>query len=153
MSFTSWEFAVLLSSVFALYWRLPWRGRIWLILAASYSFYGFWDARFLALHFTTTIVDYFAATAMNRQRVALTKVAGMTAIPAAWMLVCKAMQFQGHHVSWEHLTPAIALPVLFTGLYALLWRLPEGRQRRAFLLLSLGSNLVVLGFFKYFNFF
>ena len=91
MSFTSWEFAVLLSSVFALYWRLPWRGRIWLILAASYSFYGFWDARFLALHFTTTIVDYFAATAMNRQRVALTKVAGMTAIPAAWMLVCKAM--------------------------------------------------------------
>ena len=153
MSFTSWEFAVLLSSVFALYWRLPWRGRIWLILAASYSFYGFWDARFLALHFTTTIVDYFAATAMNRQRVALTKVAGMTAIPAAWMLVCKAMQFQGRDVSWEHLTPAIALPVLFTGLYALLWRLPEGRQRRAFLLLSLGSNLVVLGFFKYFNFF
>ena len=67
--------------------------------------------------------------------------------------VCKAMQFQGRDVSWEHLTPAIALPVLFTGLYALLWRLPEGRQRRAFLLLSLGSNLVVLGFFKYFNFF
>jgi alginate O-acetyltransferase complex protein AlgI len=153
MSFTSWEFAVLLASVFALYWRLPWRGRIWLLLGASYFFYGYWDARFLALHFTTTIVDFFAALAMNRQRIALTRVTVMTAIPAAWMLVCKAVRIQGHDVSWEHLAPVIALPVLFTALYAALWRLPENRQRRAFLLLSLGSNLVVLGFFKYFNFF
>ena len=153
MSFTSWEFAVLLASVFALFWRLPWRGRIWLLLGASYFFYGYWDARFLALHFTTTIVDFFAALAMNRQRIALSRVAAMTAIPAAWMLICKAARIQGHDVSWEHLVPVLALPVLFSVLYTALWRLPEGKQRRAFLLLSLGSNLVVLGFFKYFNFF
>src|SRR5438132_1139722 len=46
---------------------------------------------------------------------------------------------------------------LLIGVFALYWRLPwrvpEQRQRKAFLLLSLGSNLVVLGFFKYFNFF
>ena len=153
MSFTSWEFAVLLASVFALYWRLPWRGRIWLLLGASYFFYGYWDARFLALHFTTTIVDFFAALAMNRQRVALSRVAWMTSLPALWLLFCKVAHLQQHDVSWPHLAPAIALPVIFSTLYAVLWRLPENRQRRAFLLLSLGSNLVVLGFFKYFNFF
>ncbi len=153
MSFTSWEFAVLLASVFALYWRLPWRGRIWLLLGASYFFYGWWDARFLALHFTTTIVDFFAALAMNRQRVALSRVATMTSLPALWLLFCKVAHIQQHDVSWQHLAPAIALPVIFSTLYAVLWRLPETRQRRAFLLLSLGSNLVVLGFFKYFNFF
>jgi len=153
MSFTSWEFAVLLASVFALYWRLPWRGRIWLLLGASYFFYGAWDARFLALHFTTTIVDFYAALAMERRRVALGKVAVMTSLPALWMLGCKAVHVQGHDVAWQHLVPVIALPLLFCALYTLLWRVPEQRQRKAFLLLSLGSNLVVLGFFKYFNFF
>lgn len=58
MSFTSWQFAALLIGVFALYWQLPWRGRIWLLLGSSYFFYGAWDARFLALHFTTTIVIF-----------------------------------------------------------------------------------------------
>jgi len=153
MSFTSWQFAALLIGVFAFYWRLPWRGRIWLLLGASYVFYGAWDARFLALHFTTTIVDFFAALAMNRQRVAISRVAAMTSLPALWMLVCKVAHIQSHDVSWEHLAPAVALPVIFSALYAALWRVPEAGQRRAFLLLSLGSNLVVLGFFKYFNFF
>ncbi len=38
-------------------------------------------------------------------------------------------------------------------IYELLWRLPAEKQRRAFLLLSICSNLGVLVFFKYFNFF
>ncbi|MBI3880050.1 MAG: MBOAT family protein [Verrucomicrobia bacterium] len=153
MSFISWQYAFLLTGVFALYWQLAWRGRIWLLLATSYFFYGFWDARFLALHFTTTIVDFYAALAMGRQRVAIGKVAAMTSIPAAWLLLCKALHVQGHDVSWEHLLPSVALPVIFCALYSVLWRLPETKQRRAFLLLSLASNLVVLGFFKYCNFF
>ena len=153
MSFTSWQFAALLLGVFALYWRLPWRGRIWLLLGASYFFYGAWDARFLALHFTTTIVDFYAALAMEKRRIALKQVAAMTSLPALWMLACKAVHVQGHDVAWPHLAPVIALPMLFCALYTVLWRVPEQRQRKAFLMLSLGSNLVVLGFFKYFNFF
>jgi D-alanyl-lipoteichoic acid acyltransferase DltB (MBOAT superfamily) len=153
MSFTSWQFAALLLGVFALYWPLPWRGRIWLLLGASYFFYGCWDARFLALHFTTTIVDFFAALAMERRRVAISRVAAMTSLPALWLLFCKIAHIQNHDVLWEHLAPAVALPVIFSALYASLWRVPEAKQRRAFLLLSLGSNLVVLGFFKYLNFF
>ena len=153
MSFTSWQYAALLAAVFALYWSLAWRGRIWLLLAASYFFYGYWDARFLALHFTTTIVDYYAALAMSGRRVPLPRVTAMTSLPALWMGFCKLAHIQQREVSWEHLAPAVALPVLFSLLYALLWRLPGPGQRRAFLMLSLGSNLVVLGFFKYFNFF
>src|SRR5207302_6018564 len=102
MSFTSWEFAVLLASVFALYWRLPWRGRIWLLLGASYFFYGAWDARFLALHFTTTIVDFYAALAMEKRRIALKQVAAMTSLPALWLLFCKVAHVQNHDVAWPH---------------------------------------------------
>ena len=35
MSFTSWEYALFLPAVVLLYWRLPWRGRIWLLLGAT----------------------------------------------------------------------------------------------------------------------
>ena len=36
VSFVSWQFAALLAVVVPLYWALPWRGRIWLLLAGSY---------------------------------------------------------------------------------------------------------------------
>src|SRR5438874_1778718 len=54
VSFVSWQYALFLPAVVLLYWRLPWRGRIFLLLAGSYFFYGMWDARFLALLLTTT---------------------------------------------------------------------------------------------------
>lgn len=44
-----------------LYWRLPWRGQNFLLLAASYFFYAWWDWRFLSLIATSTIVDYWLA--------------------------------------------------------------------------------------------
>lgn len=68
----------------------------------------------------------------------------MTSLPALWLIFCKVAHVQNHDVAWPHLVPAIALPILFCTLYTVLWRVPEQGQRKAFLLLSLGSNLVVL---------
>ena len=45
MSFTSWQYPLFLLGVVLLYWRLPLRGRMLLLLAASYVFYGVWDGR------------------------------------------------------------------------------------------------------------
>lgn len=58
MLFNSWQYAVFLPFVWAAYWVLPQRHRIWVILAASYVFYGAWDWRFLGLILLSTLVDY-----------------------------------------------------------------------------------------------
>ncbi len=58
MSFISWQYPLFLAAVVALYWQLPARGKVWLILGASYLFYGVWDARFLALLLTSTAIDF-----------------------------------------------------------------------------------------------
>ncbi len=42
MLFNSPEFPLFFVTVFALYWALPFRGQNWLLLAASYVFYGWW---------------------------------------------------------------------------------------------------------------
>jgi alginate O-acetyltransferase complex protein AlgI len=67
------------------------------ILIASYTFYGWWDWRFLGLLFGTTLNDYLVGLGLER-----------TAEPG---------------------------------------------RRRGLILLSIGVNLGVLGFFKYYNFF
>jgi D-alanyl-lipoteichoic acid acyltransferase DltB (MBOAT superfamily) len=85
MSFTSWQYAIMLPVVFLLYWPLPWRGRIWLLLLASYFFYGFWDARFLALLLSSTTVDFFCGLAMAGRRESPVRVAATAAAPLAWL--------------------------------------------------------------------
>jgi len=153
MSFISWPYALLLLVVTCAYWQLPWRGRIWLLLAASYVFYGFWDGRFLALLLTSTIIDFFCGLAIAGERRPVRQVAAAAVAPFLWL--------GGYTLFWRHgaavdhwiLTAEAVFPFFFTLLYLGLGRLPAGRQRKAFLLLSILTNLGILGFFKYFNFF
>jgi len=61
MLFHSIDFAVFLPSVFVLYWfatNKSLRLQNFLIVVASYIFYGWWDWRFLSLIFFSTVVDY-----------------------------------------------------------------------------------------------
>lgn len=97
MLFNSWEFAAFFVVVLTLYYALAHRWQNVLLLLASYAFYGAWDWRFLALLWTSTVVDFIAAHKLDR---AETK-----------------------------------------------------RARRGWLGVSLATNLGILGFFKYFNFF
>jgi D-alanyl-lipoteichoic acid acyltransferase DltB (MBOAT superfamily) len=61
MLFNSIDFAVFLPLVFSLYWFATNRNlrlQNFLIVSASYIFYGWWDWRFLSLIIFSTIVDY-----------------------------------------------------------------------------------------------
>jgi alginate O-acetyltransferase complex protein AlgI len=61
MLFNSIDFAIFLPLVFILYWLLSLKNlrfQNFLIVAASYLFYGWWDWRFLSLIFFSTVVDY-----------------------------------------------------------------------------------------------
>jgi alginate O-acetyltransferase complex protein AlgI len=58
MLFNSWEFWAFFLTVLPLYWALPHRAQNWLLLVASYIFYGWWDWRFLGLIAFSTAMDY-----------------------------------------------------------------------------------------------
>lgn len=96
MEFHSFDFLYFLVLVFSVYAVLNHRWQNWLLLGASYLFYGYWDSRFLLLIVISTLIDYGCALGMDKAR---------------------------------------------------------PRSRKLLLLLSVISNLGILGFFKYFNFF
>ncbi len=100
MLFNSADYVLFLPLVLLVYLVLRRAGlraqNAWL-LVASYTFYGWWDWRFLGLLFGTTLNDYLVGIGLERT------------------------QKQSH--------------------------------RHALILLSIGVNLGVLGFFKYYNFF
>lgn len=61
MLFNSVEFFLFLLLTFSIYWIIPKEkinARNWLLLIASYFFYGWWDWRFLGLIFFSSMVDF-----------------------------------------------------------------------------------------------
>lgn len=65
MSFASPTYAAFLFAVVVVYWLLPWRrAQHVLLLAASYTFYAWWDWRFAGLMVASTLVDYVAGAAI-----------------------------------------------------------------------------------------
>jgi alginate O-acetyltransferase complex protein AlgI len=68
MLFNSYIFWVFFAAVFVLYRRLGHRGQNYMLLAASYVFYSYWDWRFLFLMLFSTVIDYFAALLIARSQ-------------------------------------------------------------------------------------
>jgi D-alanyl-lipoteichoic acid acyltransferase DltB (MBOAT superfamily) len=66
--FPTFEFAVFFCLTFVVSWLLRPRPLAWrlFILAASYVFYGWWDARFIVLLVGSTLVNQAAAVAIHR---------------------------------------------------------------------------------------
>ena len=61
MLFNSIDFAIFLPIVFFLYWftaKQNFKRQNFIIVIASYTFYGWWDWRFLSLILFSTIIDY-----------------------------------------------------------------------------------------------
>lgn len=70
MLFNSLDFAVFLPIVFILYWFVTNRNlklQNLLIVIASYTFYGWWDWRFLSLIIFSTVVDYSIGVLMSKE--------------------------------------------------------------------------------------
>ena len=61
MLFNSFRFIGFFLVVYTLYRVLPFRGQNWLLLLASYLFYGCWDWRFLGLIWLSSTIDFLVA--------------------------------------------------------------------------------------------
>lgn len=71
MLFNSIDFAIFLPVVFALYWSLNGRSltlQNLFLVAASYTFYGWWDWRYLGLVVFSTVVGYGSGIGIVRAR-------------------------------------------------------------------------------------
>jgi D-alanyl-lipoteichoic acid acyltransferase DltB (MBOAT superfamily) len=69
MTYNSIAFALFLPVVFSLYWSLPRKvfPQNLLLLIASYLFYAWWDYRFLALLFISSVLTYLLGLGMERE--------------------------------------------------------------------------------------
>ena len=70
MLFNSIDFAIFLPIVFLLYWFVANKNlklQNFLIVVASYLFYGWWDWRFLSLILFSTLVDYTVGIRLSRE--------------------------------------------------------------------------------------
>lgn len=152
MLFNSFAFFVFLAAFFPPYLlvrRSVFARNVFLIVS-SYVFYGWWDPRFLILVAVSTSVDYVAALGAAGKPVPhidrLKSAAFLLATTAG------ALGFASRQDLW--LVPLVLAGLAAAGLatYAI-DRAPEGRRRLYWLCLSLITNLGVLAFFKYFNFF
>ncbi len=152
MSFISWQFPFFLTGFVLLYWRLPYRERLWLLLLGSYTFYAFWDLRFLALVFTTTVVDFLCALGLKGEKRSLGTILPLVFLPLGWLLGCFWL-IPTSGIDLPMLLIALAASLIFLAGYLAIWRLSPEVRGRSFLILSIVFCLSILGYFKYFNFF
>lgn len=73
MLFNSVAYAIFLPCVFLIYWILPHKLRCPLLLIASYYFYMSWNAKYIVLIATTTLVSYLCAIMIEKTNTAVIK--------------------------------------------------------------------------------
>jgi alginate O-acetyltransferase complex protein AlgI len=173
MLFNSITFAIFFVIVFGLYWSLKrfYRAQNLLLLIASYLFYGWWDVRFLVLIVISTVVSYYCALSIDEKRITFgqrMRASGLAIFAAAFFLGLKwsgvSVSFSGLNIDWKNFLSGFSefrwsiltiflATVLINAFHPLLRLLSARHHSRFFLVLSVVTNLTILGFFKYYNFF
>ena len=142
----------------------------WLLLLASYVFYGWWDVRFLMLLMVSSFIDYAAALGVAGIKLRWRQRIGMSTIMLAGVALFLGVNWPAIQNSttwsltsnllkphWTGVGVAVSLGLALVLLgpvgYECYFRLSQRSRRRAFLWTSVFANLGMLGFFKYCNFF
>jgi len=168
MLFNSPEFIIFVVVVYGLYLVFPFRLQNYMLLVASYVFYGWWDSRFLFLVVLSSAVDFWVGLTMHVGR--LTR--GQRLVPAVFVVIsalvllgilpkmpslpgsaARSTFFDQPSTTPLVLAGSIAFVALAYGVYLVLTRLPEKNRRASCLWISISTQLGLLGFFKYFDFF
>jgi alginate O-acetyltransferase complex protein AlgI len=152
MSFNSWQYLLFLPAIIILYWSLPARWRLPLLLGASYIFYGFWDVRFLALVLATTCIDFICGLSISGQRLGARKVLLLALLPGLWLAFCHLFR-PSLGVSSALVGLSAGLGLIFAAAHEAIWAWVRTNRPKFFLVLSIVFCLAILGFFKYFGFF
>jgi len=169
MLFNSIEFLLFLAVTYALYLILPFRLQNFMLLGASYIFYGWWDTRFLFLVVLSTVVDFWVGLLLAngeltlKQRLVPTCFLAFSAILFLGVNFSELDTFNFDVPSLQHLIRGrwLLLGVCGVCLYLLILYILYGSVKNSFdphrrllyLMVSLVTQLGLLAIFKYFNFF
>lgn len=152
MLFQTFTFFLFFAIVFALYWclqrNLGWQNRM--LLLASYTFYGWWDVRFLVLIVGGTAFAYVIGPAVAGQSIERRHLLEGLALALAGALISFLPSIA---TEWRHLAAAVGLMAATVLLTFGLNMIQGERRARVALTAGIIANLALLGFFKYFNFF
>jgi D-alanyl-lipoteichoic acid acyltransferase DltB (MBOAT superfamily) len=152
MLFQTSTFFIFFAVVFLLYAltrrHLDWQNRM--LLCASYVFYAWWDVRFLILIVGGTAFAYILGPAVREQRIERRQLRDGLALALAGALA----SFLPHiGTDWKWLLLVVGLMAATAVLATVLNALPPPRRGHAAMMTGIVANLVLLGYFKYFNFF
>jgi D-alanyl-lipoteichoic acid acyltransferase DltB (MBOAT superfamily) len=166
VNYNNFRFWILFGMVYALYWRLGRRQQNALLLVASYAFYGAWDYRFLFLILVSTVIDFIGGLGVagvelpvaKRRRLGVLLVGSSILLTAGIrydLLWAGDISAALPHRARDWAIPlAMVISSLAYGVFLpRLYRLPVEKRRKVFLVLSMVTNLGILGFFKYCDFF
>jgi len=168
MFFNSPEFLIFCFLVYGLYLALPFRLQNYMLLLASYIFYGWWDIRFLFLVALSTTIDFWVGLMIENGHLRLRQ----WLIPAIFLTV-SAVVFLGLNPAsllqsketltlgeivrvpqvWWSSAGVVVFLLFVSVVFWLLAGLASPRRRLGCLMVSLVTQLGLLGVFKYFNFF
>lgn len=112
MLFNSLEFGLFLPLVFCLYWLAAGENtkrQNWILLLASYFFYGWWDWRFLSLIAISSIVDYFVGLHLARQEEPIARK------QLLWVSICVNLGFLGFFKYYNFFADSFADAFSFLG--------------------------------------
>ena len=169
MLFNSPEFIVFFLLVYGLYLGLSFRFQNYMLLIMSYVFYGWWDVRFLFLVAFSTTIDFWVGLMIDNGRLSRRQwflPALFLTISGAAFLGLNPVALRSSPDGYLDFSYFVSLPMIgwsLVGIAAFLgfisfvfWflaRLEEPKRRISFLMVSLVTQLGLLGVFKYFNFF
>lgn len=170
MLFNSLNYIAFLLIVYTTYRLLPFRQQNVFLLLASYTFYGFWDVRFLFLITLSTVIDFCCGQLIYNGNLSKN-----VRIKSSIFLITTAFAFLvvqwpsidlttqslqetirvslSSKLGWNIFIFILFLVIGLNILYTFLDGKPALLKRRLFLICSIVANLSILGFFKYFNFF
>lgn len=172
MQFNSLTYIAFFLAVYLIYRITPRHIQNMLLLIASYTFYAWWDVRFLFLIILSTVLNYCCGIIFRTGVISFKQ----RIIFSAWIILAYffTVLFQWNHlpafqgilianIDWRALTGSsetwkifftLCITVLFFNLlYPQIVLHDEKRKRGLFLFLGVSANLFILGFFKYYNFF
>ena len=169
MLFNSPEFVIFCALTYAAYLALPFRAQNYMLLVASYIFYGWWDVRFLFLVVLSTTIDFWVGLMIDNGRLrvqqwllpavifALSAVAFLAVNPAAFGALVgghfgSTPVATGRVLGWV-LAGAAAFLSCIALVFWIFAQMDEAGRRFWCLMVSLTTQLGLLGVFKYFNFF
>jgi alginate O-acetyltransferase complex protein AlgI len=73
--------------------------------------------------------------------------------PSLWMIGCRVVMGEASQITGTFIATSLAITVIFGAVYLWHWKCSDRARKRVGLGLSLGINLSILGFFKYYDFF